>query len=182
MSLCFIDSSTWSIYSLSHGQSEQSAQHLVPSHTKNLWALLKYSLTTAGKSTKLSNTSSRVKSHGRNRDTKERGEKHILAGGILGAFSSASPTAIQTKRQQGSLWPTFPPLHGILCHCETATEFQLHNDDERDLKQPHAVQLTERWQPLPWHPCLLPGRLCCTRLQLPRGAEVQGQHSSRLRQ
>lgn len=99
-----------------------------------------------GKSTK----PSPVSSHARNRDTKERGEKHVLAGWILGAFSSQrGPTDIQTKHRQGSLWPTFPPSHRVLCHCETATEFQLHNDDERDFKRSHTVRLTVQWQPLP---------------------------------
>ena len=77
------------------------------------------------------------------------------------------------KCWQGSRWPTFPPSHGVLCHCETATEFQLHNKDERDFKRPNAAWLTVQWQPLPWHPCLLPESLRRAQLELLHGAEVQ---------
>lgn len=84
---------------------------------------------------------------------------------------SAQPYSRTNKCQQGSLWPTFPTSHGELCHCETATEFQLHNDDKRELRQPHAVWLTVTQWLLPWHPCLLPGSLhrasssCCKGLR-----------------
>lgn len=86
---------------------------------------------------------------------------------------SARPYSRTNKCRQGSLWPTFPPSHRELCHCETATEFQLHKDDKRELRQPHAVWLTLTQQLLPWHPCPLPGSLRCARLQLLQGAEVQ---------
>lgn len=55
-------------------------------------------ITITGKSTKPSSISSPVNSHARNRDTMERGEKRILAGWILGAFSSQrGPTDVQTN-------------------------------------------------------------------------------------
>lgn len=85
----------------------------------------------------------------------------------------ARPYSRTNKCRQGSLWPTFPPSHRELCHCETATEFQLHSNDKRELRQPHAVWLTLTQWLLPWHPCPLPGSLCRARLQLLQGAEVQ---------
>lgn len=75
------------------------------------------------------------------------------------------PCRHTNKHHQGSLWPTFPTSHGVLCHCETATGFQLHKDDKKGFKQPPAVRLTVRGQPLP--------QLHAFCQEPPHGAEVQ---------
>lgn len=152
--LCF-DSSTWSIYSLAHGQRRQPAQRLVPSHTK-----------TSGHYWNINNDSREVNKTFQHLLPSQLpcqkqgckwkgGETHS---GCLDPWClqlSTQPCSHTNKCRQGSLWPSFPPSHGVLCHCETATEFQLHNDDERDFKRPHAVRLMVRRQPLSRCPCLL---------------------------
>lgn len=168
-------SSTRSISSLAHGQSDQPAQSMLgaQSYQKPLWPT-ETVVTIAGNSTKPSSISSPVNSHARARDKGKGWEtQHILSAGS--SVPPALSTALQPYKQMpaGQSVTYFPSLHGELCHCETATEFRLHNDDKRELRRPHAVWLTLTQQLLPWHPCLLPGSLRRARLQLLQGAEVQ---------